>query len=1155
MRVAGRFDVEHEAGAGGMGIVYRARDRETNERVALKVLRVDSVDGAARFLREAEALRSVAHPAIVRHVAHGVLEDGRPWLAMEWLEGEDLAKRLRRGPLAPALAVSIVRTTAEALAVAHAQSLVHRDVKPANLFLVDGDASRVKVLDFGIARHDRPEHTATATGEMLGTPGYLAPEQARGDRDVDARADLFSLGCVLFECLTGQPAFSGTNVMAVLAKILLDETRRVSDLVDGAPRDLDALVQRLLARDRNARPSDALALVAALDALGPLEAQAILRPAAPRPGISQAERRRVVLALVTPRSQVEAAALALVLPDVVRDGARGADVRVEPLGHGAFAMLMSGLASASELASRAARITLALRERVPSLVVHLATSAAVLDDPIAAVVDRVVQAAHDRVLATDRGSPIYLDDAVVALLGDRYEIERGDHGAELRGPRHERGDSDDATRATTRRTLAVPCLGRERELFMLTAAYDAVVREGAPAVHLVTGAAGAGKSRLRMELATRLRERGDAPVVWTAIADPMETGVPLAVAGRLVRAASGADGAAGRETLAAHVHDIGCDDAARVAEVLGEIAFAPAPSPSPWLVGLRNEPAAMRDQIARAWLAWMEAELRRRRIVVMLEDLHWADAATIKLVDLVLCDLPERPLLVVAFARPEAGANVPRSWSERGLSEIKLGPLPRKAAEEIARRVMGSSASDAAVRDVVAKAGGNAFLLEQLAARQASDDRRAGGDLPDSVLAVVQAGFEGLSADARRVLRAGSVLGERFWTEAVASVLGGVSARVLEGWIDEIVGRRLAEPVELGDSRFPGHPELRFLHALVREAALETLTASDRTLAHGLAAQWLESVGERDALVIARHLEQGAMPERAARAYLAASSRAVAFEDLSGAAAHAEHALSLGLERDEQLRAWLSLAEARSWLGDNAGWQRAAEEALGRATHASEAWWLAARQLVTIAGRKRDRDALESWRDVLIGADAPHDRADVAVRALAAAACGAFGIDARADGWRLVERAEALGLPAGQAPIAHAELGLARGYGYRADGDSARARAVLLDAAGELDAAGDVAQACRARIHAAGAAADVGDATRAAEELRAVVARAGHRLPRLRWAARTVLADALRRAGDLAGSEEQARIALEEASSVNEDLGVLAARATTALLEMKRRND
>src|SRR5262245_12741836 len=208
--VVDRFEFEYEAGSGGMGTVFRATDRRAGEKVALKVLRYEDEDTRARFEREATLLAALEHPRIVRYIDHGIAAD-ELYLAMEWLDGEDLARRLRRGPLSGVESVALAGSIADAPAAAPARRVGHRDVKPSNAFLVNGDLGAVKLLDFGIARTSAATRVRTGTGIALGTPSYMAPEQARGERTIDARADVFSLGCVLFECLTGRPAFAAEH--------------------------------------------------------------------------------------------------------------------------------------------------------------------------------------------------------------------------------------------------------------------------------------------------------------------------------------------------------------------------------------------------------------------------------------------------------------------------------------------------------------------------------------------------------------------------------------------------------------------------------------------------------------------------------------------------------------------------------------------------------------------------------------------------------------------------------------------------------------------------------------------------------------------------------------------------------------------------------
>jgi serine/threonine protein kinase len=268
-RLAGRFEVVGEAARGGMGTVYRARDRKDGREVALKVLRAQHAHNEPRFEREAELLAGVRHEHIVEHVAHGVTPDGIRYLVMEWVEGETLADRLERLALTVHESVNVARQVARALAELHAHHVVHRDVKPSNVMLQGGKIDRVKVVDLGVARRARAEGRLTITGAIVGTAGYMAPEQVRGMRDLDGRADVFALGCMLYECLTGAQAFPGESTTATRAKVLLHDPAPVGSLVHGLPGALENLCARMLSKRADARPS-AREVEAALGDLGEL---------------------------------------------------------------------------------------------------------------------------------------------------------------------------------------------------------------------------------------------------------------------------------------------------------------------------------------------------------------------------------------------------------------------------------------------------------------------------------------------------------------------------------------------------------------------------------------------------------------------------------------------------------------------------------------------------------------------------------------------------------------------------------------------------------------------------------------------------------------------------------------------------------------------
>ncbi|MBX3274596.1 MAG: protein kinase [Sandaracinaceae bacterium] len=279
--LGGRYRVERVLGAGGMGTVYRGVQEPLGRPVAIKVLHeAYGVDAEliARFRREAELAASLHHPNVAQVTDFGV-DGGRAWLVMDLLEGTSLHGAIAAGaPLAAERVRRIATQVLSALEAAHARGVVHRDLKPDNVFLVAvSGIELVKLLDFGIARLADPEHAMTQTGRVLGTPAYMAPEQARG-RPVGPATDLFALGVVMYEALAGRRPFEGDNYHALMFAIV---EQRPAPLGDAVPPALAAIVERAMAKDPAERFESAAAMRAALDALGPLEEAATSPDAAP----------------------------------------------------------------------------------------------------------------------------------------------------------------------------------------------------------------------------------------------------------------------------------------------------------------------------------------------------------------------------------------------------------------------------------------------------------------------------------------------------------------------------------------------------------------------------------------------------------------------------------------------------------------------------------------------------------------------------------------------------------------------------------------------------------------------------------------------------------------------------------------------------------
>lgn len=268
--VGGRYRLGAALGRGGMGLVFEADDLHAGARVAVKPIRPDANDPSMveRFKREADLTAKLQSPHVVRVLAHGE-DDGTLFLVMELLDGITLRGALEEGtPLAWPEAVAMALDVSLGLVEAHGVEIVHRDVKPANIVLsANADGSRRAVLlDFGIARSLGAGATMTATGFVVGTAGYIAPEVAMGGRPFDARADLYSVGMVLYEALVGAPPFVAANPLALAARQASEDPRPPHERERDIPRGLSQLVMRLISRDPARRPASARALVEELRA-------------------------------------------------------------------------------------------------------------------------------------------------------------------------------------------------------------------------------------------------------------------------------------------------------------------------------------------------------------------------------------------------------------------------------------------------------------------------------------------------------------------------------------------------------------------------------------------------------------------------------------------------------------------------------------------------------------------------------------------------------------------------------------------------------------------------------------------------------------------------------------------------------------------------
>jgi serine/threonine protein kinase len=974
----GRFELQGEAGSGSAGTVYQALDRSSGARVAVKVLRGLAVADAARFARETRLLSQVHHPGVVRYVDQGTTDEGHAYLVMEWLDGEDLRRRLTRVGISVDETVQLARRVAEALAAIHAMGIVHRDLKPANIFLPGGSIADAKIIDFGLVHTEWSSVEVTRTGMVVGTPTYMSPEQARGQRIVDARADLFSLGCVIFKCLTGHAPFEGASVLAVLTKVLLDEAPRVLSLRPEVPQALDDLVARLTSKERSERPPNAATVARALAGIAPIgDLYDSVEPAPPSrlsTGLTTGEQRVSAVLLVggsaglrassgregserepiaaesaTYASQRTVASPPSLAPSTVSAVAAVVEAhggQLDNLLDGTQVVTLRTSGVATDQAARAARCALALRGALPDAPMAIATGRGEVGrrHTTGDAIERAALLLSCQIAALGAHDPpeIVMDAVTSALLDPRFDVVPGAASGTLSllGMR--------AAHTPARPLLgrATPLVGREWEIGSIESIFRTCVDEGEARPLLVTAPAGMGKSRLAHEAVGILRRAFPETEVWWGRGDALRARTALGLLGQVVRSASGAGESEPpedqRRRFAQRVATW-LPGEPWVAEILGDVAGIAFPDDqSPALRAARREPRVMSESVREAWEALVAGATKAAPLIVVLEDLHWADAATVRFVGAALRSLELRPWLVLALARPEVHDTFPHLWEGRNLQEIRLLPLARRASERLARQVLGDRAGPDTIERIATQADGNAFYLEELiravaAARTVGPETQVGSPgsaLPETVLAMVQARLEGLDASTRRVLRAASVFGQSFWAGGVDALLGQPGAQ--GGWASELVERELlaARP----ESRFPGERELAFRHALLREGAYATLTEADRVLGHALAGNWLAARGEPDSLVLAHHFDMALDETRAARHRMAAASSALRAADAGTAIACAERALAHADTEAMRVECLGLLCEAYAWRDDQGRALACALEVEKLAAPGSEPW-------------------------------------------------------------------------------------------------------------------------------------------------------------------------------------------------------------------------
>ena len=901
----GHYDVLERLGAGGMGVVYKARDTRLDRVVAFKVLSdhlLADDDARERFLIEAKAAAALDHPNICAIHEVGETEDDRFYIAMQYYEGETLRQRIDKGPIPLDEALDIATQVCHGLAIAADHGIIHRDIKPANIILTaDGT---VKIVDFGLAKY--AGSGVTSTGTHVGTIAYMSPEQTRGD-EVDQRTDIWSIGVVLYEMLSGTRPFRGGSDQAVINTILNSKPETLSGLVPSLPPNVVAVVDRATHKDPDRRYLDARAILKDLELLADDSSCQISLESAPSLP-AEGERRRVtVIACSIDGFEILLESLD---PDAAENSLQALRATVEAVveGYGGrlnefseekFVALFGVPNTHEDDRLRAVRAAL-----------EIMADAAVQEGLADAIRLRIAVGSEQvAIRATETGERRYRvggnvvrDSTRLAMMARVGEILMLPDFARIVGPfvvTEERdavrllpdqpaiapvavlGESGHSSRLEASQPGSLTkFVGRRNELAALSQALEDT-RSGAGRFVTVVSDVGVGKSRLLFEFwqsledqnvrstMGRCREHGSLTPWLPFVASMKEMlGLP--------------------QVLGDDAHD-------EVVEKTRELA-APLEDYLPVILHILStdsdqyplpsylEGEDLQAALVEALISVFTLGSAGRPLVMLLEDWHWADEGSREVLFQLREMIETYPLMVVVTSRP-----VPAGEGSMPSGDVHLELAPLRGDPEVA--MLSAALSGARIPEELSariseKTGGNPFFIEELCRTliesgalvlENGEAILAGGIdkllIPDTVQAVLKSRLDRLDPEAREVLRCAAVIGRRFGLELLSEVVP--SRQRVDAALETLRSAGLVHR-----SGLVPEPTYRFKHALTLDVTYESLLERQKKERHAIVGEAIEKLYpdriEEYSIQLAAHFAAAEDWDRAIRYGTMAAQRATA---------------------------------------------------------------------------------------------------------------------------------------------------------------------------------------------------------------------------------------------------------------------------------------
>jgi serine/threonine protein kinase/tetratricopeptide (TPR) repeat protein len=952
--IAGRFEIVRSVRSGGLSVVFQAVDRKTSETVAVKVINIQPSEEALlkRIDREIKILSSLSHPHVVGCIGAGALPDGRPYLVLEWLEGEDLADFKVRAPMTLRRVLEVLGQVADALAAAHTLGIIHRDIKPANIYMVHPSADSrpdCRVLDFGVAKMPQANAGITRAGAILGTPSYMAPEQASYAMDVDARADVFSLGVVAFEILTGKLPWQSTTDLARLARILVEPAMKVHEVSPDVPPSVAELIDHTLKLKVNERIATAREVhdrvVATLEDLP----DAILDTVFTRDAeLLSSFVREDTADIPVPERDLKRSMLRI--PSVK-------DLRTEGmvLGPGGYYPILESKQLVGVADIRDARELREAREARHSAK-HAKTPTRATEAALPRSRSMVTEAhpapdigpLNHEVSAKELSEPTQLfenDSSTVPPARPKSAPEVVPLSPVVSPPSRPISRGRSAKKRAFDETLSYVdtqdnvLFGRVQELDALRSATTRPLNAGRPSFILVYGPAGIGKTRVRVELTRMLKSTVKPPRVLAGRAEEVAQSSPYSFLRRVLSAEArihsddtpdrkrskmlellpnavetrglldNVEPALPHKARGEDEDDAALEDHDTIAAFVSRALHVPYHNNASYSLAERD-PRLMGDQVRRAFDVILRHLASKKGLVVLVDDAHFLDFQSAQ----VLRELvrPERgqPIVVMAFALPQIldgeGSKSPLAGVHSKSMEIE--PLDARASREFARSLVKGSLESSALELLVKRASGNPLYLEQLVLavqangalslagggeyelRGMTGDRTDDDRVPPTVAAAVAARITNMRHPLQKALTTAAVFGDVFWVEGVAGLLdeGLDETTVL---LDNLVLANLVRRRQ--GTRYRGQLEMEFTHGVIRSVALSKVKRRRRHKLEKMAVAYFESVGEADRAMLALHVAHSGRTDKAAKLFCDAAEDSLSIGAIASAGTLADEGMLL----------------------------------------------------------------------------------------------------------------------------------------------------------------------------------------------------------------------------------------------------------------------